>query len=293
MYKKALLLTGALILLTSCGTKKADVPDSSETEITTETTAVAEETSAETTATAAETQPAGEEPAESAVDETTGNAFEGSGFVSFSIPEITVSMPDISLPDMSVPNIDDFLGEDIAASADTGTDHSETVTTSVTEEQTSAEPTETEITDSGFVFKGKVMEIGDDEHGYIMVPADSYKFYDATGTNMIQYAIDGPTNIMTIKHLPGVGSYLAAQGIMAGIDEKGIVQGLTGATVKLGDYDAYQIYGLYPDGVYEVIWVTEDKNVPDSSYYVCFELDAEHIDDLALASTYKMPSDHK
>ena len=79
---------------------------------------------------------------------------------------------------------------------------------------------------------------------------------------------------------------------MAGIDEKGVVQGLTGATVKLGNYDAYQVYGLYPDGIYEVIWVTEDKNDPGNSYYISFELDAEHIDDLALASTFKMPAEH-
>jgi hypothetical protein len=151
----------------------------------------------------------------------------------------------------------------------------------------------TDINKLIFVYKGKVMEIGDDEHGYIMVPADSYKYYDNTATNLIQYCDDTPANIITIKHLPGVDSYTAAQGLMAGIDQEGIAEGLTGATVKLGNYDAYQIYGLYPDGVYEVIWVTQDKNDPDNSYYISFELDAEHIDDLALASTYKMPADHK
>ena len=159
-------------------------------------------------------------------------------------------------------------------------------------EQTN-EAIETEIEDSGFLYKGKVTEIGDDEHGYIMIPDGCYRFYDDTATNLIQYAHDDPMNIITIKHLPGVSSYNAAQGIMKGIDEKGVVSGLTGATVKLGNYDAYQIYGLYPDGIFEVIWVAQDKNDPEISYYICFELDDDHINDVALASTYKMPADHK
>ncbi len=302
MYKKILILAGTLLMLTSCGTKKTDVPGSAETEAAAAeaATAVAEETAAETTTEAAETQPAdaaSEEATTTAVpDEANEDMFQGNGFFSFSMPEITVTKPDISLPDMTPPDIEEWMGEDFVttASSDAGTEQNEAVTTSVTEaEQTSSEPIETEITDSGFVYKGKVMEIGDNEHGYIMVPADCYRFYDDTAANLIQYCDDYPANIITIKHYPGVSSYTAAQGLMAGIDAKGIVEGLTGATVKLGDYDAYQIYGLYPDGVYQVIWVTQDKNDPDSSYYICFELDAEHMDDLALASTYKMPADHK
>ncbi len=303
MYKKILILAGALVLLTSCGTKKEDVPGSAETEAaaTEAATAAAEETAAETT-TAEEKEillpdaGAGETTTTAVPDETNENIFQGSGLVSFSMPEITVSMPDISLPDMTPPDIEEFMGEGYAVtvSSDAGTEQNEAAITSATEaEQTSVEPIETEITDSGFVYKGKVMEIGDDEHGYIMVPADAYRFYDATATNLIQYCDEYPANIITIKHYPGVSSYTAAQSVMKVIDEKGIVEGLTGATVKLGDYDAYQIYGLYPDGVYEVIWIVQDKNDPDNSYYICFELDAEHIDDLALASTFRMPADHK
>ncbi len=298
MYKKILILAGALVLLSSCGAKKTDAPAATEaTSAATEATTVSEETSAETTTTAAEAQPAEAAPEETtttaAPDELNEDVFQGGGFVSFSMPEITVSMPDISLPDMTPPDIEEFMGEYLPATEPAAeTEQSETAATTVTEEQ-KAEPIETEVSDNGFVYNGKVVEIGDDEHGYIMVPADAYRFYDDTATNVIQYAIDGPINIITIKHLPGVGSYNAAQGIMKGIDDKGIVQGLTGATVKLGDYDAYQIYGLYPDGVYEIIWVTEDKNDPDNSYYICFELDADHMNDLALAQTYKMPADHK
>ena len=300
MYRKIMILAGTLVLLTSCGTKNAEVPGTAETEAaaTEATTIAAKETAAETTAKAAETQPTDAAPVETtttaAPDETIEEPFQGSGFVSFSMPEITVSMPDISIPDITPPDIEEFMGEYLAETESSAavSEQNETVTTSVTEAQTN-EPIETEVTDSGFVYKGKVMEIGDDEHGYIMVPADSYRFFDGTVTNLIQYAIDGPINIITIKHMPGVSSYNAAQAIMKGIDEKGIVKGLTGATVKLGDYDAYQIYGIYPDGVYEVIWITEDKNDPDNSYYISFELDAAHMDDIALASTYKMPADHK
>lgn len=305
MHKKMLILAGALVLLSSCGAKK-DAPAPAETSATAAATTAATEAETTTAEEAAETttvKEAEEQPSDAPEETTTTavpagtdeNVFQGNGLVSFSMPDITVSMPDISLPDMTPPDIEAFMaGDGAVTTTAAATEQSETVTTTVTEaEQSGTEVIETEVEESGFVYKGQVMEVGDDEHGYIMVPADCHRFYDDTATNLIQYSDDYPANIITIKHLPGVSSYMAAQGIMKGIDDKGIVEGLTGATVKLGDYDAYQIYGLYPDGVFEVIWVAQDKNDPENCYYICFELDSDHMDDLALASTYKMPADHK
>ena len=309
MYKKILALAGALVLLSRCGGKKVDVPGT-ETQAEATVTSPSEETTAavsETEETAAETTTSVLEEkktkAETTVPEETGTYdLDGNEFVNFSMPEITVSMPHIDIPDVDVSamidqGMKDVLGETVSPSdensADTTVSEAQAPETAAPENK--AEAVETVISDSpnGFVYEGKVIEVGDERNGYIMVPDDFYVFKESDTKVMLQYSDSIGRNVITVNQIPEQNAYDATQLIMAALDEQGVLTGLTGAKVKMGDYDAYQVYGGYPDGVFFVCWVTEDKNDPGKCYYVSFEMDAEHQGIFALSSTYKMPKDHK
>jgi len=106
------------------------------------------------------------------------------------------------------------------------------------------------------------MVIGSDEYGYLTLPGKWYTFYDVSGTKSgLQYTKDSiwivsidsmeKTTTISAESLAKTALYNMKYG-----DEK--VENATGATVKVGSYTAYQVYGYYPnDNIWLVEWFFE------------------------------------
>ena len=108
----------------------------------------------------------------------------------------------------------------------------------------------------------KTTVIGSDEYGYLSLPGTWYKFYDVSGTKSgIQYTKDTvwivsmdattKTSEITAENLAKTALYNMKYGSET-------VQNATGATVKVRNYNAYQVYGYYPnDNIWLVEWFFE------------------------------------
>lgn len=108
----------------------------------------------------------------------------------------------------------------------------------------------------------KTTVIGNDEYGYLSLPGTWYKFYDVSGTKSgIQYTKDTvwivsmdastKTSEITAENLAKTALYNMKYGSET-------VQNATGAKVKVRNYNAYQVYGYYPnDNIWLVEWFFE------------------------------------
>ncbi|MBQ5315973.1 MAG: hypothetical protein J6I96_00275 [Oscillospiraceae bacterium] len=176
----------------------------------------------------------------------------------------------------------------------------ETTVTTVTSPPvtTTAETTTTEVTyetiydDSGaFSYAGELVEKGDDDSGYIQIPADFVRFEDASAEGVLQYSDRTGKNIVTLRRNIGTDFQSAAQNLLSYMDKEHDIDGLTAASLKVGGYDAIQIYGGYPDGYFLVIWLIEDPDAPTDSYYLSMEFDASHQYLMACSSTFRTAGD--
>lgn len=104
--------------------------------------------------------------------------------------------------------------------------------------------------------------IGNDEYGYLKLPGSWYKFQDVDGKTSIQYTKDSVWIVTLEAYTPSAPDQTAETLAKASLynltnNEVG-VEKPTGATVTLGDYTAYQVYGLYTvDNTWLVEWFFE------------------------------------
>ena len=157
--------------------------------------------------------------------------------------------------------------------------------------ETDALPAGAITDDAGeFAFTGKTQQIGDDAHGYLQVPLGYLPFQEEGVEGLVQYSDSTGKNIFTLDHYD-MDYNNAAQSMYAYMQQNEDIEGLTGATVTAGGYDALQIYGHYNDGYFIVIWLIDDPDSEAGCYYLAIEFDGEHQDLVALSSTFQTPKD--
>lgn len=145
-------------------------------------------------------------------------------------------------------------------------------------------------------------EFGNDQVGWLTLDSDFYKWYTPGNTETcVQYA-KSPFEILSLDVMDSVAlskeynveydAKMAASSRMYYLEESAKTQnitGITGATEKLGQYDAYQVYCQYPDdNQYLVMWFMDS---PDKTkvYYVAAEFRTTEMGFFDYAQTYRMP----
>lgn len=101
--------------------------------------------------------------------------------------------------------------------------------------------------------------VGNSSYGYITIPGDWQEYQDAASNSSLQYT-DG-SYIITLKAVESSSS--SALSYATAVKQSFINDGVdtTGATVSLGKYKAYQVYGYYT-GVqkWHVCWIFEAED---------------------------------
>lgn len=112
--------------------------------------------------------------------------------------------------------------------------------------------------------------VGSDEFGYITIPENWTNFIDADGNSTLQYSYAN-IYIATLYAVPTtqIDSYTYASNIMNKLNNDG-VQNVQGATVNVGKYTAYQVYGYYSnENVWLVCWFFEAED--GKTHYISVE----------------------
>ena len=112
--------------------------------------------------------------------------------------------------------------------------------------------------------------VGTDEFGYVTVPNNWYRFVDPDATNTFQYSYAN-VYIITLyaKEKSEVSAYNYAASTMYKMKQEG-AENVTGATVSLGKYTAYQVYGYYrSENLWLVCWHFEAED--NKTHYIAME----------------------
>lgn len=94
-----------------------------------------------------------------------------------------------------------------------------------------------------------VKRVGEANYGFIDVPFDWVKFEDVDVTiDIIQYCDLSGASVVTLNAWqdPNNSAKNAASAVWVSMEQEG-AKDVTGATVKIGEYTAYQVYGFYPN----------------------------------------------
>lgn len=194
------------------------------------------------------------------------------------LPDVTVSDIHIDMPDTSVPDIYEYFPEYAPTSENSA--------------QSAGEQTITDYS-GDFTYTGALIQGGDDENGYIQVPANFVSFQDVDVDGLTQYSDTTGKNIITLDHYDDLDYKTAANNLRAYLETKDGLNDLKGATLTVAGYNALQLYGHYTDGYFSVIWLIEDPaNPTGSTYYLAMEFDTEHQNILACSSTFQTVEDH-
>lgn len=112
--------------------------------------------------------------------------------------------------------------------------------------------------------------VGSDEFGYISVPSNWTKFIDPDAPNTIQYSY---ANVYIATLYAADTTQVSAENYAqstASLMQQDGVTGVTGATVKIGKYTAYQVYGHYDaDNTWLVCWHFEAED--GKTHYIAIE----------------------
>ena len=101
--------------------------------------------------------------------------------------------------------------------------------------------------------------VGSSSYGYITIPGDWVAYQDANSNSSLQYT-DG-TYIITLKAVQSSQSSALsyATAVKRNFENDGV--DTTGATVSLGKYKAYQVYGYYTSvQKWHVCWIFEAED---------------------------------
>lgn len=115
--------------------------------------------------------------------------------------------------------------------------------------------------------QGATKQVGDDTLGYLTIPGDWVPFVDVNGVQGLQYSDLIGDCILTLSIFdmesvpadlkPTFTAQTAAESIWMNIEAQGAQQ-VEGAVVKMGEYEAYQVYGVFPDGTHMITWSFAD-----------------------------------
>lgn len=93
----------------------------------------------------------------------------------------------------------------------------------------------------------KTVTVGDSYYGYVDIPSDWSKFYDVDGNSSLQYSYAGVFILsMDVVNNSLLDAKTAATNFYNSMSTSNDITGLTAATVKVGKYEAYQVYMFYP-----------------------------------------------
>ena len=112
--------------------------------------------------------------------------------------------------------------------------------------------------------------VGSDEFGYITIPENWANFVDVDGNSTLQYSYAN-VYIATLYAVPTtqISAYNYASNIMTKLQSEG-VQNVQGATVSVGKYSAYQVYGYYSnENIWLVCWFFEAED--GKTHYISIE----------------------
>ena len=127
---------------------------------------------------------------------------------------------------------------------------------------------EEETPNQDIVQKGK--RVGSDEFGYITIPENWVNFVDVDKNSTLQYSYAN-IYIATLYAVPTtqIDAYNYASNIMTKLQSEG-VQNVQGATVSVGKYSAYQVYGYYSnENTWLVCWFFETED--GKTHYISIE----------------------
>ena len=164
-----------------------------------------------------------------------------------------------------------------------------------TQEYTKPEIPEGAIADDAgnFVYDGKLQPIGDDENGYMQVPLGYLPFKEEGVEGLTQYSDSTGTQIFTLDYYEDMSFEAAAEGMRYYLAQQENIEGLQGAIVTVNGYNARQLYCHFTDAnIFWIIWLIEDPDNPNNSYYLSVECDTDHQNLIACSSTFQTVSDY-
>ncbi len=130
--------------------------------------------------------------------------------------------------------------------------------------------------------------IGTEEFGYVTVPDNWVRFYDVDGSSTYQYSYAGIW-IVTLYAVPKtqIDAKSYASNVRYAMEYEEGATNVTGATVTLGKYNAYQVYGYYPDdNVWLVSWYFEAED--GKTHYLSIEGPDRYSDNFNIANTFSL-----
>jgi len=132
--------------------------------------------------------------------------------------------------------------------------------------------------------------VGNDNYGYINIPNDWYDFKDVDGNDSLQYSY-GTTFIVTMNLVDTeLSAKELAENFMYNKQQSSEVEGVTGATITIGDkdqYTAYQVYMYYKqDNVYLITYWFEAED--GKVHYLALEGPGE-VNDMKLTDFLSIP----
>lgn len=130
-------------------------------------------------------------------------------------------------------------------------------------------------------------KIGNSEFGYLKVEDNWYKYNDVDNPSVLEYTLDGNWIIsMYAKPSSTIDAKTYADSCYTRMKQDGSV-GVTGATVKVGIYTAYQVYGYYTSlNKWLVTWCFElgDKK----THYIGIEGPDRYSDNFKIPDTFTL-----
>ena len=136
----------------------------------------------------------------------------------------------------------------------------------------------------------KTQVVGADKYGYVTIPSDWVKFTDPDVTiDLVQYSTLSSDYVLTMMYYSKsevVSAEQAATNVSNHMSTENVT-GLTGAKVKVAGYDAYQVYGYYPDeNEWLVCWFFEAED--GYIHYIAVEGPSRYSDHFKIPDTFKL-----
>lgn len=119
-------------------------------------------------------------------------------------------------------------------------------------------------------FKEEGKRIGSEDYGYVSVPKNWTRFYDADASSTLQYSYANVW-IVTLYAVDAeqMDALSYASGVYNSLEEDG-VEGLLGGKLTINDHNAYQVTCYYKeDNVYLACWFIEGND--GKTHYVAVE----------------------
>lgn len=130
-------------------------------------------------------------------------------------------------------------------------------------------------------------KIGNSEFGYLKVEDNWYKYNDVDNLSVLEYTLDGNWIIsMYARPSSTIDAKTYADSCYTRMKQDGAV-GVTGATVKVGIYTAYQVYGYYTSlNKWLVTWCFEPGD--KKTHYIGIEGPDRYSDNFKIPDTFTL-----